>query len=136
MSICKSINITDEFTSFTTKIAHKINRSFDCNDKSWIYLLSCKSCGKQYVVNTTHRSRSRWNNYKSDVRKAESGGMENVKQKILQSHFLQRDHQGFLKDEVRLIDKMQSSDPAKREFYWMRTIGTLYPDGLNIESDY
>ena len=63
--------------------------------------------------------------------------MEDVKQKFLQSHFLQRDHQSFLKDvEVRLIDKTQASDPAKREFYWMRTLRTLYPDGLNIENDY
>ena len=62
--------------------------------------------------------------------------MENVKQTFLQSHFLQRDQQGFLKDvEVRLIDKTQASDPTKREFYRMRTLGTLYPDGLNIESD-
>ena len=45
-------------------------------------------------------------NYKSDVRKAESGNMKNVKQKCLQSHFLQGNHQGFLKYvEVRLIDK-------------------------------
>ena len=50
---------------------------------------------------------------------------------------LQCDHQSFLKDvEVRLIDKTQASDPTKREFYWMRTLRTLYPDGLNIESDY
>ena len=63
--------------------------------------------------------------------------MENVKQKFLQSYFLQRDHQGFLKDvEVRLIDKTQVSDPTKREIYWVRTLRTLYPDGLNIESDY
>ena len=63
--------------------------------------------------------------------------MENVKQKFSQSHFLQRDHQGFLKDiEVRLTDQTQASDPTKREFYWMRTLRTLYPDGLNIESDY
>ena len=63
--------------------------------------------------------------------------MENVKQTFLQSHFLQRDHQGFLKDvEVRLIDKTQVSDPTKREFYWMRTPTTLYPDGRNTESDY
>ena len=49
--------------------------------------------------------------------------MENVKQKFLQSHFLQRDHQGFLKDvEVQLIDKTQASDPTKRKFYWMRTL--------------
>ena len=83
-----------------------------------IYLLSCKSCGKQYVGDTIDRFRSRWNNYNSDVRKVESGDMKNVKQKFLQSHFLQRDQQGFLKDvEVRLFDKTQASDPTKREFY-------------------
>ena len=63
--------------------------------------------------------------------------MKNVKQKFLQSHFLLRDHQGFLKDvEVRLIDKTQSSDPTKRVLYSMRTLRTLYPDGLYIEKDY
>ena len=116
--VCKSISITEEFTSFTTKKTYKINHSFDCNDKCLIYLLSCKSCGKQYVDGTSDHFRSRWNNYKSDVRKAESGDMKNVKQKFLQSHFLQRDQQGFLKDvEVRLFDKTQASDPTKREFY-------------------
>ena len=55
--------------------------------------------------------------------------MENMKQKFLLSHFLRRDHQGFLKDvEVRLIDKTQVSDPTKWEFYWMRTLRNLYPD--------
>ena len=135
--VCKSISITEEFTSFTTKKSYKINHSFHCNDKCLIYLLSCKSYDKQYVRNTTDHFRSRWNNYNSDIRKAESGDMENVNQKFLQSHFLQRDHQDFLKDvEVRLIDKTQASGPTKREFYWMRTLRTLYPDGLNIESDY
>ena len=63
--------------------------------------------------------------------------MENVKQKFLQSHFLQLHHQGFFKDvEFRLIDKTQASNPTKREFYWMRTLGTLYADGRNIESGY
>ena len=46
---CKSISITEEFTSFTTKKNYKINHSFDCNNKCLMYLLSCKSCGKQYV---------------------------------------------------------------------------------------
>ena len=54
--------------------------------------------------------------------------MENVKQKSLQSHSFQRDRQGILKDvDVRLIERTQ--------FYWMRTLRTLYADGLNIESD-
>ena len=56
--------IAAEFTSFTSKKTYKINHSFDCNDKYLIYLLSCKSCGKQYVGNTTDHFRSRWNNYK------------------------------------------------------------------------
>ena len=135
---CKSANITDEFPRFPTeKKTCKINHSFDCNDKCLIYLLTCKSYGKQYVGNATGHFRSRRKNYKSHVRKAESGDMENVKQKFLQSHFLRRDHQGFLKDvEVCLIDKTQASDPTKREFYWMRTLRTLYLDGLNIKSDY
>ena len=68
--ICRSISITEKFTSFATKKTYKINHSFDCNDKCLIYLLSCKSCGKQYVGNTADHFRSRWNNYKSDVGKA------------------------------------------------------------------
>ena len=111
--------------------------SFDCNDKCLICLLSCKICGKQYVGNNTDHFRSRWNNYKSDVREAKSGNMGNVKQKFLKSHFLQSDHQGFLKYvEVWLTFKTQASDSTKREFYWMRILRTLYPDGLIIESDY
>ena len=63
--------------------------------------------------------------------------MENVKQKFLEGHFLQSDHKGFLKDiEVWLIDKTQASDLTKTEFYWMKTLRTLYPDGLNIRNGY
>ena len=62
-----------------------------------IYLLSWKSCGKQYLGNTTDHFRSRWNNYKGDVRKAESGNMEDVKQKFLQSHFYSLITKIFLK---------------------------------------
>ena len=63
---------------------------------------------------TIDRFRYRWNNNKMEARKAETGDMENVKQKFLQSHVLQDDHKGFLGDvEVRLIDKAQGSDPTK-----------------------
>ena len=63
--------------------------------------------------------------------------MENVKQKFLQSHFSQSDHQGFLKNvEVRLIDKTQAYDSTTRELYWMRTLTTFYPDGFSITIDY
>ena len=98
-------------------------------------MLSCKTCGKQYTGKTVDKFRSRWNNYKTDARKAASENIESCKQQFLQNHFLQDDHHGFLEDvEVTLIDKTQASDLTKREYYWMRTLKTLYPDGLNLES--
>ena len=55
--------------------------------------------------------------------------MENVKQQFLQSHLLQQNRKVFLKYvEVRLINKTKGSDPTNREFYWMRSLKTLYPD--------
>ena len=97
-----------------------------------IYIFSCRTCGKQYTGKTTDRFRYGWNNYKMEARKNENSNMENFKQKFLQSPFLQDDHKGFLEDvEVRLIDKTQGSYPTKSEYYWMRTLKTLNPDGLN-----
>ena len=73
-----------------------------------------------------------------EIRKAESGNIENVNKFFLQSHFIQPELNGFLKDvEVRLIDKTQGSDPTKPEqVYWMKTLKIFYLDDSNIESDY
>ena len=67
---------------------------------------------------TTDCFKYRWYNYKMEARKAENNDMENVKQKFLQSYFLQDDHKSFLEDvEVRLIDKTHGSHPIKQEYY-------------------
>ena len=96
-------------------------------------MLSCKTCGKQYTGKTFDKFRIRWNNYKTDARKAASGSIESCKQQFLQTNFLQDDHHGFLEDvEVTLIAKTQASDSTTRGYYWMRTLKTLYPDGLNL----
>ena len=97
--------------------------------------MSCKTCGKQYTGKTVGKFRSRWNNCKTDARKAANDNVESCKQHFLQNHFLQDDCYGFL-EEVTLIDKTQPSDPTKKEYYWMRTFKTLYPDDSNFESGY
>ena len=48
------------------------------NDYGRIYLFNYKICGKQYTGKTTDYFRNRWNNYKSEARKVESGNMKNV----------------------------------------------------------
>ena len=69
------------------------------------------------------------------ARKAERN--EECKQKYLHEHFLPDDHRGFLNDgQVILVDKTQASDPNKIEYFWMRTLKSYYPCGLNIEETY
>ena len=90
-------------------------------------MLSCKTCGKQDTDETVDKFRSRLNNYKTYARKAAIGNIGSCEQQFLLKHFLQDDHHGFLVDvEVTLIDETHTSNPTK----------TLYPDGLNLGSDY
>ena len=57
--VCKSMQGIDTFSSFVTKSAYKINHNFNCNSKCLIYLLSCKTCGKQYTGKTVDKFKSR-----------------------------------------------------------------------------
>ena len=61
-------------------------------------------------------------------------GEESCMQEHLYRHFSSPGHGGFLNDvSVILIDKTDGSDPKKREDYWMKTLKTMAPYGLNIE---
>ena len=58
---------------------------------------------------------------------------ESCMQEHLYRHFSSPGHRGFLNDvSVTLIDKTDGSDPKKREDYWMKTLKTMAPYGLNI----
>ena len=49
-------------------------------------------------------------------------------------NFYSEGHNGFLKDVlITLIDKTDASDRKERKKYWMRTLRTLAPSGLNAE---
>ena len=133
--ICNNIEETDTFTSTVTGEYFKINHHLRCNDKCLIYLLTCKVCKKQYTGKTVDRFRLRWNNYKESDRKFLRG--EEIKQKSLHEHFLSDSHQSFEEDvSISLIDKTDPSDPHKREYYWLRTLKTIAPFGLNTEETY
>ena len=48
------------------------------------------------------------------------------------AHFQTACHFGFINDtEIRFIDKTDSSDPTRREDFWIDTLKTRYPQGLN-----
>ena len=73
----------------------------------------CKVCGIQYVGD---RFRLRCTNYKSCQRNAADRRTPN--QNYFYQHFLSDDHNGLMNDcEINLIDKTDSSDPTRREFF-------------------
>ena len=137
-SRCQLCNTSEETERFSRSVrgeTYKINYHLCSNEQCLIYLLTCKGCAKQYTGETVDKFRSWWNNYKNSDRAFLRG--EEIKQKFLHEHFLKDDHHGFEKDvSIYLIDKTQSSDPHKREYYWMRTLKTLAPFGLNTEDTY
>ena len=127
---CQSVVETDSFTSTSTGKTYKINHQFNCSDKCLIYLLTCKTCLKQYVGQTVDEFRYRWNNYKRNDKKYLRG-----KSCFLHifEHFDSPGHKGFLEDvSITFIDKTDPSDPEKREDYWIQTLKTAAPWALNI----
>ena len=101
------------------------------------YLLKwhfCKTCGLQYVGSTVERFRFRWSNYKNCQREAAQGGTP--PQSFFHQYFLSEGHHGLVNDcEITLINKTDSSDPTRRECFWIRLHITYYPFGLNIEEE-
>ena len=115
-----------------TSKTFKINHWLTSDDKCLVYLFTCKTCSKQYTGKTTYQFRFCWNDYKSNDRKFKRG--EPRTQKHLHEHFYRDGHNVFLEDVVIiLIDKTDGRNPRSRKNYWMRTLKTLAPDGLNIE---
>ena len=74
--------------------------------------------------------RLQWNNYKDSDRKFQRN--ESCMQQHLYEHFYSEGHNGFLGNVfINLIDKTDGFQPKKRENYWMRTLKTLAPLGLD-----
>ena len=101
----------------------------DCNSDYVVYLLSCKSCGIQYVGSCTTKFRLRVNNYKSCNKRHLT---QAVPQAGLHDHFDLPGHNGLQDFQFTLIDKGDSLDSVrKRERFWQYKLNTFLPNGLN-----
>ena len=114
---CFNIQETDTLQIFVTKELFKINRHFHCDIKCIIYLISCKLYRLQYAGWRVDRFCLRWNNYKCSQKIASEGGTPN--QSYYYQHLLGKNHSGLVKDcEIRLIQKSESFDPTRRNFFF------------------
>lgn len=129
---CRNMRDTDTFACRVDGKQYTVNHRLDCDTKCVVYLLTCKTCGLQYVGQTTDKFRLRWNNYKACQKKAIRN--ESHTQVFFHQHFLEANHNGLVNDcEITLIDKTDPAEPTIREAYWIERLKTIYPLGLNIQ---
>ena len=130
--VCLNSQETVTFTSTRTGESFKINHKLNYNDNCLIYPPTRKCCGKQCVGETTDEFRLRQNIYKSNNRK--NARNEECTQEHLFEHFKSEGYSGFPGNvSITLIDKTDGKDHKRRENYWMRTLKTYAPVGLNTE---
>ena len=99
-----------------------------CHSKNVIYLITCKKCEVQYVGLTTQKIKDRINQHINHIKK-------NDLSTFLVTHFNNSDHD--ISDvKVTIIDyitddKDSTHELSNLENYWIRTLNTMYPFGLN-----
>ena len=115
---CLEVGTTTFRSSLSNKI-YRMNNKFNCNSKYIVYLITCKTCGEQYVGSTTTKFRQRHNNYKSLFGKY-GEGVRGMNQETLYEHFYRADHTGCF-DQMRfqIIDYCDPNDQERRESFWV-----------------
>ena len=110
--------ISDSFTSTATGKVYRMNNRFNCNSQGVVYLITCRTCKKQYVGSTTTKFRQRCNNYKSNFDKY-GKGERGMNQESLYEHFHQSDHTGKKEQMIfQIIDYCDPNDQERRESFW------------------
>ena len=123
---CAEIVTCNSFSSKSTGRTYNIRSEVTCRSSNLVYLISCKKCGLQYIGETQQPLHVRMNGHRSDIRTRKT-------EKPIAAHFCQPDHR--LEDlEVRGIEKIHHGDTNRRrerESYWIFTLKTLAPEGMN-----
>ena len=108
------------FSSSVTNETYKINHQFDCNEKCLVYLLLAKNI---------------WNNMLDKL--LIPFDIVGITTKVTTENLNALRHVCmnicFGISQVQVIDKMDPSDPLKRENFWWETVMTTEPYGLGID---
>ena len=143
---------SDKFTNKDKSRTFNLRKGiFNCNSKFVVYLLTCKTCEKQYVGSTITKFRERYNNYKSKFRTyfwqrscGTLGQGKPIEQAGLFEHFISHNNvEGFEQGKkenwsfwcFQIIDSsFNEPDLLERESFWQYKLNTFIPYGLNERS--
>lgn len=124
--------------SDTTLPPHTIGSYINCNTRNVVYSIECKSCHLQYIGHTSNPLKTRIRRHLSDITNLTAVGIS-----AASKHFVVA-HGGDVKDFIyRGIEKVhmpkRGGDIIKklysREAYWILTLNSRSPLGLNVRQD-
>ena len=99
-----------------------------------VYLISCNSCGLQYVGSTITSFRLRFNNRKSSLNRY-GRGQTNVAGQHLYAHFVGESRSGLSGLSVQVIDCTDVNNPTERESFWIKKLNCYVPNRLNLKEE-
>lgn len=127
-SCCKYISNTKDITSNYHRLRlSPVNcegKQVNCSMSRIIYLITCTKCSIQYVGETTRKLSQRMGEH-----------VRNIQQKKLRTflvqHFNKHDHS--VNDfSVKILEHVDENEViTDRELFWVKTLNTAYPFGLN-----
>ncbi|MCP3684200.1 MAG: GIY-YIG nuclease family protein [bacterium] len=92
-----------------------------------VYLIQCAKCGVQYVSQTKRSLRKRISEHRLDI-------LHNQKRTSFVRHFNTNDHT-LCDMQVRILQQLPSNKSSalllQVEDFWIRTLCSVYPFGLN-----
>ena len=133
---CKlDIYVPDRGTFFgeQTRNKYQMAENLNCDSSNIVYVITCKKCRKQYVGETQNSLRQRAANHLSSIR---------LKHDVpVAQHFNTQGHSVKDHFEIMPIEKIPFLTSAadtkhkrlERESFWIQTLQTIYPLGLNLD---
>ena len=126
---CAHVRTGTDFTSAATGKKFSARVSATCKTSNIIYLIQCRKCKMQYVGETENPLHLRMNGHRSDY-------YRRLPDKPVARHFFNTPGHTFEDVSVMIIEQLHSADSMRRKFresYWIYTLRTLTPHGLNLE---
>ena len=109
--------------STVSNTPYAFHETFTCTDTSLIYCIVCDKCGKLYMGLTS-------NSLKVCFR-AHRHSSESRKVIPLYCHFARKSHNSLRDPRIVPLEHCEPDPLAEQEAYWIRTLHTLMPHGLN-----
>ena len=124
---CIHIKTGSAFESATTGEKFQARVTANCRTKNIVYLIECRKCRKQYIGETENPLHLRMNGHRSDY-------YRKLADKPVAEHFNAIGH-SFEDLTVMIIEQIVASSARRkqRESFWIHTLQTLAPDGLNLD---